>query len=50
MQFAAMPQSKVRGELSYGAAGPMGNAVVLHALTTGPLLQRVLSGAAGGKS
>jgi hypothetical protein len=38
LDFAAAPDAPRAGELSYAAAGPMGNAVILHALTTGPLL------------
>lgn len=42
LNLAAIPQSPRSGELAYAAAGPMGNAVVLHALTTGPLFRKVL--------
>jgi len=44
MQLAAVPQAPQRGELSFAAAGPMGNAVVFHALTSGPLFGHVLQG------
>jgi Linalool dehydratase/isomerase len=41
LNLAAVPEAPRPDELSYAAAGPMGNAVVLHALTTGPLFARV---------
>jgi hypothetical protein len=41
LNLAAVPLTTADGGLSYAAAGPMGNAVVLHALTMGPLFNQV---------
>jgi Linalool dehydratase/isomerase len=43
LELAAVATKPRAGELQYAAAGPMGNAVVLHALTTGPLFGKVMA-------
>lgn len=42
LNLAAIPKEPHTGERMYAAAGPMGNAVVIHALTMGALFRKVL--------